>query len=253
MMHPTISEALAKSRQQQFRREAEQWRLARRGGNRRGGRPCCQGPPATAAQGRRRSGAVEADQDAAGRQCPLAQNLSGGFHAGRAVATTVSAARRRAPASRCPPRTGASPPSSATVPGGSAHRHGGTAPAGRHAARARPRHRQSRPGYRVSLYFPARGMTMCQHQPPCPPAGAPDRAAARALASHPEQGWSLLCNRVVLFDDGGELLPGGRAVEPSGPLGETGIQPSWSRSFPVGLQIIAAIPRVDLAHRRVHP
>jgi hypothetical protein len=29
VIHPTISEALAKSRQQQFRREAEQWRLAR--------------------------------------------------------------------------------------------------------------------------------------------------------------------------------------------------------------------------------
>jgi hypothetical protein len=29
MMHPTISEALAKARQQQFHREAEQWRLAR--------------------------------------------------------------------------------------------------------------------------------------------------------------------------------------------------------------------------------
>jgi uncharacterized protein DUF5999 len=28
---------------------------------------------------------------------------------------------------------------------------------------------------------------MCQHQPPCPPAGAPDRAAARALASHPNE------------------------------------------------------------------
>ena len=96
-------------------------------------------------------------------------------------------------------------------------------------------------------------MTMCQHQPPCPPAGAPDRAAARTLASHPEQGWSLLCNRVVLFDDGGELLPDGTPVEPPGPLGETGIQPARSRSFPVELEIVAAIPRVDLAHRRVHP
>jgi Family of unknown function (DUF5999) len=94
---------------------------------------------------------------------------------------------------------------------------------------------------------------MCQHQPPCPPAGAPDRAAARTLASHPEQGWSLLCNRVVLFDDGGELLPDGTPVEPPGPLGETGIQPARSRSFPVELEIVAAIPRVDLAHRRVHP
>jgi len=30
--------------------------------------------------------------------------------------------------------------------------------------------------------------------------------AARVVASHPEQGWSLLCNGVLLFDDGGELL-----------------------------------------------
>ena len=39
--------------------------------------------------------------------------------------------------------------------------------------------------------------------------------AARAVARHPEQGWSLLCNGVVLFDDGGALLPGGRAVPPA--------------------------------------
>jgi hypothetical protein len=32
------------------------------------------------------------------------------------------------------------------------------------------------------------------------------------VSSHPEQGWSLLCNGVVLFDDGGELLPDGSAV-----------------------------------------
>ena len=47
----------------------------------------------------------------------------------------------------------------------------------------------------------------CRHQPRCPDARAPDRSAARAVASHPEQGWSLLCNGVVLFDDGGALLP----------------------------------------------
>jgi hypothetical protein len=34
------------------------------------------------------------------------------------------------------------------------------------------------------------------------------------VASHPEQGWSLLCNGVVLFDDRGELLPDGRAIAP---------------------------------------
>jgi hypothetical protein len=32
------------------------------------------------------------------------------------------------------------------------------------------------------------------------------------VAAHPEQGWSLLCNGVVLFEDYGELLPDGRVV-----------------------------------------
>ena len=47
----------------------------------------------------------------------------------------------------------------------------------------------------------------CHHRPRCPDALAPDRWAARIVTSHPEQGWSLLCNGVLLFDDGGELLP----------------------------------------------
>ena len=33
-------------------------------------------------------------------------------------------------------------------------------------------------------------------------------------SSHPEQGWSLLCNGVVVFDDAGALLPDGRVVDP---------------------------------------
>ena len=55
---------------------------------------------------------------------------------------------------------------------------------------------------------------MCQHQPRCPPWPAPDHLAARIVAAHPEQGWSMLCNGVIVFDDGGELLPDGRAVAP---------------------------------------
>ena len=55
---------------------------------------------------------------------------------------------------------------------------------------------------------------MCQHQPPCPGADQPDHTAARVVARHPEQGWSLLCNRVVVFDDGGELFPDGHAASP---------------------------------------
>ena len=52
---------------------------------------------------------------------------------------------------------------------------------------------------------------MCQHDPHCPPADASDHDAARVVASHPEQGWSLLCNGVVVFEDLGELLPDGTA------------------------------------------
>jgi hypothetical protein len=55
---------------------------------------------------------------------------------------------------------------------------------------------------------------MCEHHPPCPDALAPDNTAARVRVSHPEQGWSLLCNGVVLFDDAGGLLPDGREVGP---------------------------------------
>ena len=55
----------------------------------------------------------------------------------------------------------------------------------------------------------------CSHQPRCPDALAPDRIAAWAVARRPEQGWSLLCNGVVLFDDGGQLLPDGRAISPA--------------------------------------
>jgi len=52
---------------------------------------------------------------------------------------------------------------------------------------------------------------MCPHHPTCPPADASDHDAARVVASHPEQGWSLLCNGVVVFEDYGELLPDGTA------------------------------------------
>ena len=55
---------------------------------------------------------------------------------------------------------------------------------------------------------------MCTHSPSCPAAYAADHEAAAVLAHHPEQGWSLLCNGVVLFEDTGALLPDGRTVEP---------------------------------------
>jgi uncharacterized protein DUF5999 len=59
---------------------------------------------------------------------------------------------------------------------------------------------------------------MCQHQPPCPTAESADREAAHPVAHFPEQGWSLLCNGVLLFEDTGELLPDGKIIDPHRPL-----------------------------------
>jgi hypothetical protein len=56
---------------------------------------------------------------------------------------------------------------------------------------------------------------MCKHKPRCPDVQAPDRMAARVVVVHPEQGWSQLCNGIVLFDDTGALLPDGRAIVPA--------------------------------------
>jgi hypothetical protein len=58
---------------------------------------------------------------------------------------------------------------------------------------------------------------MCQHQPRCPQWPARDYLAARIVAGHPEQGWSMLFDGVIVFDDGGELLPDGRAISPAAP------------------------------------
>ena len=47
---------------------------------------------------------------------------------------------------------------------------------------------------------------MCQHLPACPPRQAFDHRVARIIAEHWDQGWSLLCNGVIIFDDGGEFV-----------------------------------------------
>ncbi|WP_308437371.1 DUF5999 family protein [Streptomyces candidus] len=59
---------------------------------------------------------------------------------------------------------------------------------------------------------------MCTHNPPCPSAESPDREAAHVVAAYPEQGWSLLCNAVLIFEDTGELLPNGQIIAPHRPL-----------------------------------
>lgn len=68
---------------------------------------------------------------------------------------------------------------------------------------------------------------MCPHTPPCPAASDPDHEAARTLISHPEQGWSLLCNGIVVFEDTGELLPGGAVIAPHRPTDIVMTPPSF--------------------------
>ncbi|MEW2497471.1 DUF5999 family protein [Streptomyces nodosus] len=59
---------------------------------------------------------------------------------------------------------------------------------------------------------------MCDHEPECPSAEAEDRQAAKVRVGHPEAGWSVLCNGVLMFDDTGCLTPGNVIVAPRRPL-----------------------------------
>jgi hypothetical protein len=55
---------------------------------------------------------------------------------------------------------------------------------------------------------------MCPHSPHCPDAADPGREAAKVISGHPEQGWSLLCNGLIVFEDTGNLLPDCSVIGP---------------------------------------
>ena len=100
-------------------------------------------------------------------------------------------------------------PTADHTPGEARHTPGDATRAGPEKAQGdRQVHRRSR---RATGRRPAPEMVIpeCTHRPACPPADAPDRDAARVVVTHPDQGWSLLCNGVVLFDDLGAILPDG--------------------------------------------
>jgi uncharacterized protein DUF5999 len=93
------------------------------------------------------------------------------------------------------------------TPGEATHTPGEAVRSGPEQAREERVHRRSR---RVTDRRPPKMVIpMCSHQPACPPADALDHDAAKVVVTHPDQGWSLLCNGVVLFDDLGEILPDG--------------------------------------------
>ena len=53
---------------------------------------------------------------------------------------------------------------------------------------------------------------MCTHSPSCPAAESGEASRAQVVCRHDEQGWCLLCNGVILFADGGAILPNGSTV-----------------------------------------
>lgn len=46
----------------------------------------------------------------------------------------------------------------------------------------------------------------CTHAPVCPPVSDPAAGTARVRVDHSEQGWELLCNGAIRFDDDGDLI-----------------------------------------------
>ena len=72
---------------------------------------------------------------------------------------------------------------------------------------------------------------ICFHEPVCPEADAVDREVARTIAFHPEQGWSLLCNGIIVFDDTGEVLPDGTIVMPHRPTDPSVLPPDLTEPW----------------------
>lgn len=50
---------------------------------------------------------------------------------------------------------------------------------------------------------------MCDHRPTCPEPRNADCCRAHVVSDHFEQGWCLLCNGVIVFDDGAYISPDG--------------------------------------------
>lgn len=55
---------------------------------------------------------------------------------------------------------------------------------------------------------------MCAHVPTCAEQDSPLAGTARVLVAHYEQGWCLLCNGLIRFDDGTELRTAPPVVRP---------------------------------------
>ena len=75
---------------------------------------------------------------------------------------------------------------------------------------------------------------MCDHTPCCPSAGSATCRSAHTRVRNDQQGWCLLCNGVIVFDDGGAILPDGGVLDPPAPVAALAAdtRPSQSPSYP---------------------
>ncbi|RNM12200.1 DUF5999 family protein [Nocardioides pocheonensis] len=53
---------------------------------------------------------------------------------------------------------------------------------------------------------------LCHHNPHCPTADERAAMTAYVAVDHSEQGWCLLCNGVIRFEDGGAIFPDGHVA-----------------------------------------
>lgn len=78
-------------------------------------------------------------------------------------------------------------------------------------------------------------------------AGLVHARVAHTIVNHTEQGWSLLCNGVVIFGGTGELLPGGAFIAPHRPTDiaafgrPASMAPGHRRQAPAALSVIGDI------------
>jgi hypothetical protein len=92
---------------------------------------------------------------------------------------------------------------------------------------------------------------MCTHTPPCPTAQAPDHAFARVMVRQDDIGWSLLCNRVIVFDDTGEILPDGTVLAPDRAGPRTDDRRRLRRRDVRSVSVAKALARSGESRRRV--
>jgi Family of unknown function (DUF5999) len=82
----------------------------------------------------------------------------------------------------------------------------------RHQLDTEPLPRLQPPPRRTTEQQHRKALTVCTHSPACADADDIRCCTAHVIADHHDQGWCLLCNGLILFDDGYCLRPTGQVM-----------------------------------------